>query len=65
MEEADGELIGELIDVTDLDLEEILGADRAPLAHCISHLIAQSSRGGAAIAGFQSFIGGEEPTNVA
>jgi len=65
MEEADGGIVGELIDVADLDLEEILTVDGAPLAHCISYLIAQNRRGDAAVAGFDSFIGGEEPTNVA
>jgi FXSXX-COOH protein len=65
MEEADDELVGELIDVSALDLEEILGADDGPLANCIRRLIEQSSREGSAIAGFESFIGGDEPTNVA
>lgn len=65
MEEADDELVGELIDVAGLDLQAILGADGAPLVHCINRLIAQSSSGVAAIAGFNSFIGGEDPTDVA
>ncbi len=65
MEEADDGLVGELIDVTDLNLEEILAVDAAPLARCIGRLIAQNNREGPAIAGFDAFIGGEEPTNVA
>jgi hypothetical protein len=66
MEEADDGIVGELIDVAGLDLQEILSVDSAPLAHCISRLIAQNRRGGSAIAGFDAFIGGgEDPTNVA
>jgi hypothetical protein len=67
MEHADDELVGELIDVAALDLEEILTVDaEQPLANCIRRLIEQNSRGeGSAIAGFESFIGGDEPTNVA
>jgi FXSXX-COOH protein len=64
MEEADDELVGELIDVAALDLSEVLALRDSPLAHCLRRLIEQNSRDGSAIAGFESFIGGEEPTNV-
>jgi hypothetical protein len=72
MEEADEGLVGELIDVADLDLEEVLAIDTGPLAVCIRRLIAQSSQEESSVAGFESVIagfesgtGGEEPTHVA
>lgn len=72
MEETGDGLVGELIDVADLDLEVVLAVDPGPLAGCIRRLIAQSGRGESAVAGFNSVIGdlesgphGEEPTHVA
>ena len=62
MEEADDALLGDLIDVADLDLDVILGADSDPLTRCIRRLIALNSREGSAIAGFDAFVGGE-PTD--
>jgi len=59
MEEADEGLVGELIDVADLDLEGILALRSGPLAGCIRRLIEQSSEE-SSVAGFESVIVGVE-----
>ena len=60
MKEADEGLVGELIDVADLDLEGILALRSGPLVGCIRRLIEQSSREESSVAGFESVIVGVE-----
>lgn len=64
MKDADDALVGDLIDVAALDVEQILAADHTPLAGCLRRLIQLDSRGGTAVAGFESFIGRDESTDA-
>ena len=49
-------LSGELVDVTALDIEEVLAADDTPLMACVRRLIELNSRPGSAVAGFESAL---------
>lgn len=58
------EFFSELIDITALDVEQVLAAERTPLAVCLRRLIQQNSRTASAVAGFENFLGEDEPTDA-